>query len=108
MRLMVLITSLLLTACAGNIINADKTDDNLIKLRLQSNRDNTSFYIDTKLAGFSPEGELILTVNPNEPHTFAAVADGFKPVGPFHYTKNTYKEINNIIKFSFTHSDRID
>lgn len=79
-------------------------------IRLWSNVENTSFYVDGKPVGVaqSPEtGGLEVLINGKQAHTFSAEAPGYKNPPP-NYIQPDYSGISDKVKFSFIYTDDVN
>lgn len=85
------------------------SDDADYPITLQSNKDNTSFYIDGKFIGVGEDGDLQVLINRKKGHSITAKAPGFHELSPQGIPPNfNYSGINDEIKLRFLYSDKTD
>lgn len=104
-----------MNACAEVASHSDlqklpkASDDANYAITLQSNKENTSFYVDGKFVGVGEDGDLQVLINRKRGHSITAKAPGFNELSPQGIPPNfNYSGINDEIKLHFSYSDKTD
>ena len=85
------------------------SDDADYVIMLQSNKENTSFYVDGKFVGVGDNGDLQVLINRKKGHSITAKAPSFNELLPQGIPPNfNYSGINDKIELHFSYSDKTD